>query len=200
MRGRFTSEPPRMKIPFIYGLVGALVGALLNLAMFFTGMHDDPAAMGKNMALTYALSFLGFAVGVAVVVLAVRGWRNAQADGSMSFGRGVAVGTLTGVFMALIGGIFHVLYLTVINPAWHEALLNYQRDQMASKPMPAESRAMAEKIMAITMHPGVQAGMGVLFWAFFGCAIGLIAAAILKRPPAPPAIPEPTVTRTPGLG
>lgn len=177
-----------MKYPIIFGSISAGVSALLTLLMFFMGQHDDPAAK-KGILLGMVIGFVGFVVTVTMIVLAIRAWRNAQADGGMSYGRGVALGALTGVAHGFFASVFSVLYMRVINPAFFEAMQHMQQQQLAS--MPGEGRAVAETMMKIMFNPAVQIAAGTLMWAVGGTIIGLIGAAVFKREPTtpPPTVP-----------
>lgn len=181
-----------MKTPIKFGVIAAVAGFAINLVLFFAGMHNDPAEAAKHTGLNILFGAIGFGIPIACIVLAIRERRASSLDGSLTLGQALGTAMLTGLVIAVVGGIFHVIYLTVVNPAWHEAMINMQTAAMDQQNMPADARKMAEKMMRIFMNPAMQAAMGLLIWALVSLVVGLIAGAVLKREPqgnVPPAVP-----------
>jgi len=69
-----------MKIYATYGLIGALLGALQTLVLFFLGLHGEKIHLLNDLKVSLPLGALGFVLGAAVLVLGLRAWREAQPD------------------------------------------------------------------------------------------------------------------------
>ena len=174
-----------MKIYATYGLIGTLLGALQVLVLFFLGLHGEKIHLMNDLKITLPLGVLGFALGVAVIVLGLRAWREAQPDKAMSYGRGVGGGCLIGLWQGLGSMVFTIVYGFVINPGFKDAMVANTMAQMQEKNVPAEAYAMTEKMMNITLNPIVQGLMAVPGSIFVALIVSLIAAAVLKRAAAP---------------
>lgn len=175
----------RMKIYATYGLIGALLGALQMLVLFFLGLHGEKIHLLNDLKVSLPLGALGFVLGAAVLVLGLRAWREAQPDKAMSYGRGVGGGCLIGLWQGLGTMVFTIVYGFVINPGFKDAMVANTMAQMQAKNLPAEGYAMAEKMMNITLNPIFQGIMAVPGSIFIALIASLIAAAVLKREAAP---------------
>lgn len=185
-------ETAHMNTYATYGLVGALLGAVQTLVLFFLGFHGDRIHLLNDWKVWVPLGFLGFGLGVAVIVLGLRAWREEAPDKAMSYGRGVGGGVLIGLWQGLGSAVFMLLYGLVINPGFKEAMVANQMAQLRAKGgIPAEGYAMAENIMNITMNPVAQAAGALLFSVVLGTIVALIAAAVLRREPAADFASEP---------
>ncbi len=174
-----------------YGLVGALLGALQTLVLFFLGLHGDRMHVLNDWKISVPLGLLGFVISVAVVVLGIRAWREAAPGKAMSYGRGVGGGCLIGLWQGMGMAVFTLLYGYVINPGLKATMVANAMAEMQKKNVPAEAYPMAEKMMNITMSPAVQAIGGFIWLAGLSLVVSLIAAAVLKRAAAEPAAVPP---------
>lgn len=185
-----------MKIYATYGLVGAALAALQQLALFFAGLHGERIHLLQDLKVTIPLGLVGFAVSIAVLVLGIRAWREAAPGKAMSYGRGLGGGVLIGLFQGLGTMVFTIVYGLVINPGFKEAMVGSQIAKMQASGAPAQAVEMAEKMMNIMMSPVVQGLMAIPGTVIFALVISLIAAAVLKRadtaaqgvPVVPPAL------------
>lgn len=175
-----------MKIYATYGLIGALLGAVQTLALFFFGIHGERIHLMNDLKVSLPLGLLGFLIGVVVIVLGLRAWREAAPDKAMSYGRGLGGGTLIGLWQGLGSMVFMIVYGFVINPGFKDAMVANQVAQMQGKGMPDQAVEMAEKMMNIMLNPIVQGVMAVPTTVVFALLVSLVAAAVLKRAaPAP---------------
>lgn len=180
-----------MKTYATFGLTGSLVGALMTLVLFFLGWHGEQLVMTTKWFVWLPMMLIGIGVSVTLIALAMRNVREESADKGLSYGRGLGVGVLVGLWQGLGGAVFQVLYMTVINPSFHDAMIDFQVQQMQEKGTPHEAIEMAKKVMNITTGVPMQAVFQVLGAVFFAFIISLIVAAFLKREPqgAPPVLP-----------
>ncbi len=170
-----------MKTYATYGLAGAAIGALMTLAMFFAGLHGERIDLFNSWKVQLPMGVLGVAIGVAVISLGIRAWREAAPDKAMSYGRGFGGGLMISLFNGLASMVFTILYGMVINPGFKDAMIASKLAEMQESGMPAEAYAMAEKMMNIMLSPVAQGASALFGTLFFGVIVSLIAAAILKR-------------------
>jgi len=173
-----------MKIYATYGLGAALVGAVLTLVAFFTGLH------GEHIQYAAPVGYLAIFVAIVAVVLGMRACRTAAAERGMTYGRGLGAGVLISLWQSVAGALFNLLYVVVINPAFNDTMIAYQMSKLEEKQLPPQALEMSEMIMHTMMTPAIQTVVAVLGGIFWGCIISLIAAAVLKRAPAPESLLE----------
>jgi hypothetical protein len=179
-----------MKTYLTYGLAIALLGALMNLTLYFLGYHNDVdqiqnaqwIAMGVGLPLTVAGLFLG-----------IRAVRENSPDHSLSFGRGVLAGLLIGLFSGVFGAVFTYLYGAIINPEFHDVLYQLQIQKIEAAGVSADQAAGMEGMMRFFTGPVWMAAASVFFAPIFSTIIALVLSAILKRDPAPQ--PPPVVAQ-----
>ena len=176
-----------MKVYLTYGLGLALAGALINLAMYFAGFHND---IGRIQTGQYIASGLGLTVAFVGLFLGIRATREAAPDKSLSYGRGVFAGLMIGVFSGLFGAVFSLLYGLVINPEFHQLLYEMQMDKLAEAGVPAAQADKMEGMMRFFSGPWWIAIASVFFAPIFNVVIALILSAFLKRAPQPPAFEQ----------
>jgi|GEM_PF-238799 len=168
------------KITFLHGLGMAIAGAVLNLALYLAGLQDDPANMTANQ-------LIGLVVGLVITVvglrLAMKARREQQsAEDGFGYGAALGTGTLTAVWSSLLGAGFHVLYLTVINPGFVDALVDGQLAKLEAQGMSGAQLDQAEGMVRLFSGVPMQAIFAVVFGLFFGFIVSLIVAAFMKRP------------------
>lgn len=178
-----------MKLYATYGLLGSFLGAVQMLALFFAGLHGERIELLNNWKVSVPIGLLSFVVTIVVLVLGLRAAREAAPDKGMTYGRGLGVGCLIGVWQGLGSMAFMVVYGFVINPGFKDAMIASQLAKMQEQNMPAQAYAMAEKMMNIMLNPFVQGAMAVPGTVVTALVISLIAAAVLKREPQAPELP-----------
>jgi Protein of unknown function (DUF4199) len=178
-----------MKTYLTYGLVLTIAGALLNLALYFSGYHSDADKIGtaQNIGLC-----VGIVIPVVVIVLGIKA-RRAEVPATEEFGYGSALlaGVMIGLFSALFGIVTNYLYMNVINPGFSDVLVQAQMNKWEAAGLSSERIEQAEKMMRKMMNPAIQACFALIFVMLFSTIISLIAAAFLKRPASeePPVSP-----------
>ncbi|MBE2214672.1 MAG: DUF4199 domain-containing protein [Opitutaceae bacterium] len=176
-----------MKPYVTYGIGIAVAGALLTLALFFMGVHNDVEKMQSTGSIA---GWLTFAIAIIGVVLAIRATRNGSPDGGLTYGRGVLTALLVGVVAGVLGAVFNYVYTAIINPGMVETLREMQVAALEGKGLNQQQIDAAEGVMKIMTSPVVTSAMALLMTPIFYTIVGLIASIFLKREPvAPPAVP-----------
>lgn len=177
-----------MKTPALYGFISALAGAVLNLILYFSGLHSDPA----KVATAQAIGWLGMVIFIVCLVLAVRA-RRAEVPATQAFGYGSAlgVGTQVALVSAVLGAIFYYCYLRFINPGFVDVLFQAQDEKLQAKGVSGPALDRAEGFMRTMLQPGVSSITFVIAAFVMGFILALIVAAFIRRPEPtqPPPIP-----------
>lgn len=164
-----------MKIPFKYGAILAIIGIVMGLVSYLLGLHDDLDGFKTVNTITQVLSF---ALLLACMLLAMRATRAASADGSLSYGRAIGVGTLVATFSGLLSAPYLLLYGSVINPEFHELIY-----QQATAEMTQEQVDAAGGMMRFFTGPIWTAAMAAIMSPIMGALISLILGLFVRRAP-----------------
>jgi hypothetical protein len=171
-----------MKIAFKYGTVLAVIGIVVSMVSYLLGLHNDAEKLKTANTATQVIMFL---VSVAGTLLAMRAVRAASADGSLSYGRAVGIGTLVWTFSGLISAPYVMIYGLVINPEYHELI--YQ--QTIAEMTQAQADAAGDMMRFFT-GPIWTGGMTLVMAPVMGALLSLILALFVRRaPPAATAAP-----------
>jgi hypothetical protein len=170
------------KIALTYGALLAFANAVLALVLYLLGYHNDTERLEDAQRIAM---IVGIVMALAGLFLAMKATRDKTADGTLSYGRAVGVGTLTSVFSGVFGALFGLLYGLVINPEFHEIIY-----QATINKMPAEQADAAAGMMRFFTGPVWTAVVSLIFSPIFGAVLSLIVGLFAKRTPPPvPAAP-----------
>jgi uncharacterized protein DUF4199 len=175
-----------MKTCALYGFFAALAGAFLNLILFFTGFHSDPAKLAAAGVIGI---IAGLAIGITCTVLGVKA-RRAEVPATEEFGYGKALGAgfMVSLVAAFLTSIFTYCYYAFINPAFIDIVVQDKIAKLEAKGMSSDQLEKAQAGMRMFMGPVPQAIFGFIGGLIFGLIIALIVAAFLKRPAQAPAL------------
>jgi len=163
----------------------AVAGTLVTLVEYLLGFHNDMARFQTGQTIGM---IGGFAVSIVGLVLTMRAVRDSSPDGSLSYGRAVGTGALTSVFQGVIGGVLAYVYGTLINPAFHELVLENARQKV-----PADKLHAVEGMLRFFASPLWFLIVMVFVVPIMGTVFSLIIAAFMKRAPRTPESPPPLV-------
>ncbi|MCC6283050.1 MAG: DUF4199 domain-containing protein [Saprospiraceae bacterium] len=177
------STPDPSTIPFKhlalrYGAIWGGTSILTTLVGFLT--NTDPS-LPTTGPIKYVYMLVGFAVAIWAVIAAIRIDRDEQLGGSISLGRCVGIGTLTGLVAGVMGAIFMMLYLNIINTGFEAQMKDAMMAQYEAQGMSEEQIEMAMSMAGAFMSPTFLAITQVFGGAFVGVIIGLIAGLFMKR-------------------
>jgi hypothetical protein len=175
-----------MKTCALYGFAIALADALLVLALFFLGLHSDPA---KLTAAKWIGGLGALAIGITFTVLGVKA-RRSEVPGTEDFGYGRALGAgvQVSIVACILSAAFNYAYFAFINPGFADIIIQYQMDSIQAKGIDGARAEKAEQFIRFMMSPGIYAVQTLIFGFIFAVILSLIIAAFLKRgePEEPP--------------
>ena len=161
-----------------YGLLIGGAQAILMLLMHLAGMN--PA---KGGAVQWVNTLLQLAIGIGGYVLLMRERRDKELGGYLSLGQGIGVGTLTGVFTAIISVTFFVIFVNYINPNFISEIMEVTEAKWEEQGMKEEQMEQARKMMGYFMNIPFMATTAFFSSIIGGAFYGLVIGAIMRRQP-----------------
>lgn len=162
-----------------FGLIGGGVSIAWTLLMWVLGLHQG------NLSLGMTLGYVALIFPILIVFFAIKKTRDKELEGFISYGKGVGVGTITGLIATVVSTLFSYIYMTVLNPGYTEAMKNFQMDKIMQSPQAKNiTQEQLSKQMEMMSSPSMQIFQyigafvsGILLYA----VISLIIAAILQK-------------------
>lgn len=160
------------KIALNYGIIWGLLSIVLSVISYVTNNHID-----RPMWLTIA----GLAVMVGIIVYGLKAYKS-ENEGFLSVSDALKVGLAISVIAGIIGTIFNLIFVTVIEPEFINQTLEFTREKMITDnpDMTQDQMDMAMGITEKMMTPLVMSAMGIIFTLFLGFITSLISGLIMK--------------------
>jgi hypothetical protein len=115
---------------------------------------------------------------IAGIVMAIKFHRDNELGGFLKLGRGIGVGTLTGLVIGVISAVWMIIFMKFIAPDMSEAIM----DAALENAQPGQEE-MTEKMAGYFTNPFMLAGFSLLGSVVIGFLTGLIGGAIMKKEP-----------------
>ena len=169
-----------MKTCFTYGCIMTFASALITLALFFAGFHNDPAKIGTA---GWIQGLLGLAISITVLVLGQRA-RRAETPPDKPFGYGTALGNglLIAAVALITGVIFQFVYESYINTGFIETYPQAQSMKLEAKGLSQDQIDRGMTMMRKFSGPIVRAIFGLVVGGIFMVIVALITSAFCTRP------------------
>ncbi|MEA3447099.1 MAG: DUF4199 domain-containing protein [Bacteroidota bacterium] len=169
------SLKPVWKHALSWGFLAALVVIILSLISYMADLGDSKW-----------MQWVQILIVIAMVVVSQVFYKNENPGLTISYGKTLGVGMLTGVFAALILGIYNYLFFSFIAPD----LIEYMREQAEISVMqldiPAQDQQRALKLQKIFITP-VAMAVGSIFaiawWVLIGALISSAFTKGIKQAP-----------------
>ncbi len=126
------------------------------------------------------LEWLGSLTGILLLIYFVKLYRDKERGGTLDYGQGLGFGALTGLFGAIVFGLYTYLYLAFNEQVIQDILVKVEKT-LQKEGIEGEKLDSTMELYSKFMTPFSYAATSVLFYAFFHFLLSLIAAAILKR-------------------
>jgi hypothetical protein len=175
-----------MKTCALYGAAIALASAFLALALFFMGLHSDPAKLGAAKAIG---GFGALAIGVTLTALGIKARRSEVPESEpFGYGRALGAGVVISLVANLLAAIFNYAYIAFINPGFSEMIIQDRLDKMQANGVDGDRLEKTEQFLRFMMSPGMYAVQTLIGGFIFGVVLSLIIAAFFRRgePAEPP--------------
>jgi len=165
-------QKPTNKIALNYGLYLGIASILISVILY---------ALGKHQEQDWKNGLISFIVMATIITLGIKKYKEFN-GGFMTLGQGLK----TGIGIALIGGVIGIIYtlifVTVIEPDSLAQGMELARQKLLDNPNISEEQIDAQMEMAKKFStPGMIAAFGLLWTLFLGFVISLIAGAIMQK-------------------
>jgi len=161
------------KIALSYGLILALLTITVSVIVYVMGMHLDQP---------WWQSVLNFVIMTGCIVYGLKAFKKDN-GGYLSLGESLKTGLAISLVAGLIGSLFTLLFITVIEPDFATQMLDATRDKMIEQNpnLTDEQLDMTLSISEKMMSPGIMFAIGIIVSLFIGFIISLISGLILKN-------------------
>lgn len=165
------------KIALQYGLILGLVSVLLSVVVYVMGQtYDQP----------WWQSVLSFLIMLGCIVYALKAFKNDN-GGFLSLGEALKVGLAVALIAGIIGMIFNLIFINIIEPDFAANILEKAQENMVEQNpnMTEEQMEMAISMTEKFTSPAIMSAFAIIGSLFFGFIISLIAGLIMKvnKPP-----------------
>lgn len=154
----------------IWGLIAGFVGIIYSVILYMLDQN-----------LNRALGFVGLAISLVIMILAIRSFRDKIRGGILPFGPAFGFLMVLLIVSGILGNIYYYILITAIDPDIVSKMMDMQMEKMIEKGVPEEAMDQAMTMTAKFMKPGIQVAMAMASQLFFGTILSLIIAAIFKR-------------------
>jgi hypothetical protein len=160
------------KVAMQYGLILGLVSVLLSVIVY---------ALGQTYEQPWWQSLLSFVIMLSCIIYALKAFKESN-GGFLSLGEALKVGLATALIAGIIGVLFNMLFVTVIEPDFAANIVEKASSDMVEQNpnMTEDQMEMAISITEKMVSPVVMAAMGIILSLFFGFIISLISGLIMK--------------------
>jgi hypothetical protein len=163
-----------MPVSTRYGGIIAAILIIFGLVLHVTGISDPTS----QSAASQALGCVNYIIMIAGIVMAIKFHRDNELGGFLKLGRGIGVGTLTGLVIGVISAVWMIIFMKFIAPDMSEAIM----DAALENAQPGQEE-MTEKMAGYFTNPFMLAGFSLLGSVVIGFLTGLIGGAIMKKEP-----------------
>lgn len=162
-----------------YGVIGGLIMVVYGLVGNITGISKPSSGFG----LVIANLFITIGLYVSILVVAIRGHRDGDLGGYISFGRAFIVGLVAAVIMGILSAIFQYVYITMIEPDFAATMVAEMEQMYLDMGLDEAQVDEAMKQVEGNFTATAMFTSGLLYSVGFGAFISLIVAAIMKKNP-----------------
>jgi len=158
---------------FKYGMIGSGILIAINFLSFM--MINIGAGMSTIIS-SILFSLLIIVVYILIMVFSIKEFRDKWSNGYITLGTGILVSYGSAMMMGVIGFIFSIFYLLVLDPDYMNRAMVRQYESMGIDPSTIPN--MGE--MTMGMIVGTQA-MSFVIGMVMGIVLSLIISAVMKK-------------------
>ncbi len=162
--------------------------ASLVLVIAFVGSYLLMGNEAENYTISEIIGYLSILVATLFAFLGIKEYRDKEQQGTLSFWKGLQIGTLIVILPALIFGLYNLIYVEYLDPDFME---NYYQHQITQIKADFPEDVATAKIEEMESQKEAFQSPMVQFFAMFmtvfiiGFIVSFISALILKNSPKP---------------
>ncbi len=162
-----------------YGIIWALVGIIMQLVMYSTGMLETILASKAPASTSILITLAGILIAVFSIYKAIGDYRAAR-GGGISLGKAVGVGALTGLVYGAIFAVFSYIFYNFIFTGYGSFMESIMIEQWENAGMGEDEIEAALGMSGMFTSPMFAAIASVPAGVLYGTIISLIAGAFMK--------------------
>lgn len=154
------------------GLILGLVLVVFSLILYVADLNDN----------LWVASFSNVIVAI-VLYFSITNFRDSQQEGFITYGKGVRIGFLTGLFASVLLAIFTYIYVIYIDPSvMEQAIINAEESILESNPNIGDDELdRALGMVEIFTNPVMMSVMTIFWYALVSVVFSLIISIFAKR-------------------
>lgn len=160
------------KIALSYGGMLGLITILLSVIVYVMDLtYEQPWWQGV----------IGFLAMIVCIILGIKTFKKDNA-GFLSLGEALKVGLAIALITGIIGVMFNLIFMNVIEPDFATNMLAATEDKLLTE-NPNMTQEQIDMTMGITetmMNPAIISAMSLIMTLFFGFIIALITGLVMK--------------------
>lgn len=163
---------PVWKHAMLYGLYIGIALIILSLIFYVTDLYTQSW-----------VGYFSYAVVLAGVIFASISYRDKYLNGTITYGKSVGVGFLSGLFGGLLAAIYTLVFMNIMGEEYIQTLMDIAEEKMlSSQPdMSDDEIDMAMNMTKKMMTPAWVSVMVFLANGFFALVFALIASIFIKK-------------------
>lgn len=156
-----------------YGVILGVITVLFNVILYAIGKHINPH---------WSLAILSFVISIAIIATAFSTYKKGN-GGFMKLGQAIKMGLGIAVIAGILGALWNIILIEVLEPNYSEMVLESVRTQMleSNPDMPDSQVEQIVEFQKSFTTIGFIIPVGIIMSLFFGFIISLITGLIMKK-------------------
>lgn len=167
------NQPTTGKTGLMYGLLLGGASIIFGLMLYSADLHYTRG---------WEINLISILLMAAAIFIAISQFKKAN-GGFLSLAQAMKVGLATAVVAAIVGIIWQMLFMNLIEPDFMDKVFEISKAEMIEQnpKMTDEQIEGGEKMIKMFTSPSVIAVMGLVFSLFVGSIASLISGLIMKK-------------------
>lgn len=155
------------------GIILGVVTILISVILYVMNLHITKSWIGGT---------LNFIAMIVVIVYGINEYKKSS-GGFLSLGQALKIGVGIALVAGILGTIYQLIFINVIEPDFMDKMMQIQYDQMieTNPDMTQDQIDMSMEISKKFTSPWVTSAFAIVGSLFFGLVISLVAGLIMKK-------------------
>lgn len=162
------------KHALIQGAIWGIILIIFSLLMYFL-----------DLTLEKWVGWVAYVIMFAGIYLSAKNYRDQENGGIIDYSKVLGYGTLFGLMVGLLSGIFTYVLYAIIDPGLIDKLFIMIEEQMLAQGLADDQVEMALEMQKGFIKPAFMAAISVPSFAFYGFIFALIVGLLVKKQASP---------------
>jgi energy-converting hydrogenase Eha subunit A len=164
-----------------WGLIQGLIGVVLSLIFFMTGMMDMSGTKSNLIP-----NIVSYGAVIATLYMALKAHKEEDLGGYLSLGRAVKMGAYIGLIAGVLSAIFLFVYFKFIQTDFLNTITETAISKAEEKGQDPDEVRKGMEMVSWMFSPGFFSIIGLLTSVFMNVIFALILGLIMKKDPPRP--------------